>query len=478
MEPSTIALPSRTRWLALVVLCAGALMAIVDETIVAVSLPVIQSDLGFTQAGASWITGAYLIAFAGLLLLAGRLGDLVGRRRVFLVGLAGFTVSSALCGLAPNPVVLVAARFVQGIGGAAMTAVLLGMIVTLFTEPGERARAIGAFSFVQASGGTLGALIGGLVTEALSWHWIFYLNVPLGVLAFLLALRVLPGDEAPHTRQRLDVPGAVLATGGLATLIYAITGLERTGWEEACAFGVVAAALLGGLVLRQRKTDAPLLPLRLLRSRRLVGANVVLLLLVAAMFGFMFLTMLTVQRVFSFDTRQAGLAMAPVSVAIAVLSLIVTPRLNPRFGERLVLPVGLTVIAVGFALLATLPPEASYVPHLLPALMLLGTGFGLAMPSLMSLGMAEATPRDSGVASGLFNTTQQVGGALGLSTLLVVATAHADARLAEGTPEPLALLDGYRLSFGIGVGLVLTACAMTLVLLSRRGPGTERPARS
>ncbi|EHR63744.1 MFS transporter [Saccharomonospora cyanea] len=470
MEPSTIAAPSRTRWLALTVLCAGALMAIVDETIVAVSLPAIQSDLGFTQAGASWITGAYLVAFAGLLLLAGRLGDLVGRRRVFLAGLAGFTVSSALCGLAWNPAVLVAARFVQGIGAAAMTAVLLGMIVTLFGEPGERAKAVGAFSFVQASGGTIGMLVGGLVTEALSWHWIFYLNVPVGVLAFPLALRVLPTDEGTRTRQRLDVPGAVLVTGGFATGIYAITRLEQPGGAGTFALGVVAAALLGGFALRQKRATTPLLPLRLLRSRRLVGANAVLLLLVAAMFGFMFLTVLTMQRVLFLDARQAGLAMVPVSVAIAVLSLGVTPRLNTRFGERTVLPAGLIVIAGGLTLLANLPADAGYASHLLPALTLLGVGFGLAMPSLMSLGMAEATPQDSGAASGLFNTTQQVGGALGLSTLLVVAAAHTDERLAGGAPERLALLDGYRLAFGIGVGLVLTALAVALLLGRRPRP--------
>ncbi len=470
MEPSTITAPPRTRWLALTVLCAGALMAIVDETIVAVSLPAIQSDLGFTQVGASWITGAYLVAFAGLLLLTGRLGDLVGRRRVFLAGLAGFTVSSALCGLAWNPAVLVAARFVQGIGAAAMTAVLLGMIVTLFGEPGERAKAVGAFSFVQASGGTIGMLAGGLVTEALSWHWIFYLNVPVGVLAFPLALRVLPADEGTHTRQRLDVPGAVLVTAGLATGIYAITRLEQHGGAGTFALGVVAATLLGGFALRQKRATTPLLPLRLLRSRRLVGANAVLLLLVAAMFGFMFLTVLTMQRVLFFDARQAGLAMVPVSVAIAVLSLGVTPRLNTRFGERIVLPTGLIVIAAGLALLANLPADAGYTPHLLPALTLLGVGFGLAMPSLMSLGMAEATPQDSGAASGLFNTTQQVGGALGLSALLVVAAAHTGERLAEGAPERLALLDGYRLAFGIGVGLVLTALAVALLLGKRPRP--------
>ncbi|MEY7974473.1 MFS transporter [Saccharomonospora xinjiangensis] len=469
MELSTVAAPRRSRRLALATLCAGALMAIVDETIVAVSLPAIQADLGFTQAGASWITSAYLIAFAGLLLLAGRLGDLVGRRRVFLAGLAGFTVSSVLCGLAWDPATLVVARFVQGIGAAAMTAVILGMIVTLFPQPGERARAVGAFSFVQASGGTIGMLIGGLVTEALSWNWIFFLNVPFGVLAFPLALSVLPQDQDTNTRQRLDTLGAVLVTGGLGTGIYAITRLEHDGGAATAALGVLAAALLGGFALRQRKATDPLLPLRLLRGR-LVGASIALLLLVAAMFGFMFLTMLTMQRVLGFDARQAGFAMVPVSVVIAVLSLVVTPRLSMRFGERAVLATGLAGIAIGIALLANLPLDAGYVTHLLPAMTLMGAGMGLAMPTLMSLGMAETTPQDSGTASGLFSTTQQVGGALGLSSLLVVAATHTGDRLAEGTPERLALLDGYRLGYGIGTGLVIAALAVAVFLWSRPKP--------
>lgn len=356
-----------------------------------------------------------------------------------------------------------------------MTAVALGMIVGLFPDARDRARAIGVFAAVQAVGGTLGMLVGGLVTDALSWHWVFLLNVPLGVAAFALAVRLLPDDSGRDADVRLDVVGAILVTTGVATAVYTVSRLDRYGPTSAhtLGFAAVAAALLGGFAVRQTRAADPLLPPRLLVSRRLLGANAVLLLLVAAMFGFMFLTALTLQRALGFDARQAGLAMVPTSVVIAVLSTVVTPKLIGRVGDRRVLPLGLAVVVAGFVLLTRVPADADYATDLLPALILLGSGFGLAMPALMSSGTAEATPRDSGVVSGLFNTTQQFGGALGLAGLLAVAAARTDAAANGGESERL--LDGYRLGFGVAAGLTLTALAAAL-LLGRRRSGTRADA--
>lgn len=451
---------------ALAVLCAGALMAIVDETVVAVSLPAIGADLGFSPAGLAWVTSAYLIAFAGLLLFAGRLGDLVGRRRVFLVGMAVFTSASVLCGLAWHPAVLVTARFVQGAGGAAMTAVILGIIVTLFDSPRPRAKALGAFGFVQASGGTLGMLVGGVVTELASWHWVFFVNVPVGLVALVLAVRVVPDDRGAGLSAGMDLPGAALVTGALVAGIATIVRIEEHGWASGhTALGAaVSGLLLTAFALRQSRASTPLLPPRLLRSRVLAGANAVLLLLVASMFGFMFGTVLLLRTVLGFDARETGFAMVPAALAIALFSLGITPRAITRFGERVVLTTGLVAVVGGLGILARTPLSADYPVHVLPALLLLGTGFGLAMPALMSWGMAEATPADSGTVSGLFNTTQQVGGALGLSTLLVVAAARTRALFADGTPEPTAMLAGYRLGYLLAAGLVLVALLIALTV--------------
>ncbi|TWE14264.1 DHA2 family efflux MFS transporter permease subunit [Prauserella muralis] len=465
-----------SRWLALAVLCAGALMAIVDETIVAVSLPAIQRDLGFSQSGLAWVTGAYLIAFAGLLLLGGRLGDLLGRRRVFLAGLVVFTAASVLCGLAWTSGALVVARFVQGIGAAALTAVILGMIVTLFPEPRERAKAIGAFSFVQASGGTIGTLAGGLITQVVSWHWIFFVNVPIGLVALGLALRLLDRERGTGLGAGADVPGAALVTGALMTLVYTIIRVEEHGWASAhtLGFGALGLALLAAFLVRQAKAANPLLPLRVFRSRRLSGANVALFLLVASMFGFMFTTVLYLREVVGLGARETGFAMVPTAAAIAVVSLGVSARLNTRFGEWRVLLAGLVLLVAGLALLGIAPADASYIADVLPALALLGTGFGMAMPALMALGMADATPEDSGLASGLFNTTQQVGGALGLAVLAVLSATRTTTLLGQGSDETAALLGGYQLAYRIGAGIVLVTLVFAALAL-RPAPAAKAP---
>ena len=459
----------RSRLLTLIVLCAGALMAIVDETIVAVSLPAIQRDLGFTPSGLAWVTSAYLIAFGGLLLLFGRLGDVLGRKRVFLAGLAVFTAASAACGLAWSAPVLLVARFVQGAGAAALTAVVLGMIATLFPEPGERAKAIGAFSFVQASGGTIGSLSGGLITQAASWHWIFAVNVPIGAAALGFAARLLP-SEPGRTTSRTDVPGAVLVTAALMTLVCTITNAEQHGWASTrtAGFGAAALALLAGFVARQASAETPLLPLRLFRSRRLSGANVVLFLLVAAMFGFMFTTVLYLRQVAGLSAQSTGAAMIPPAAVIAAVSLGLSAKLNARFGERRVLLVGLALLVLGLGLLGRLPLDALYATDVLPGLLVLGVGFGMAMPALMAQGMADATPADAGLLSGVYNTTQQVGGALGLAVLAVVAATRTESLRAAGAEPALALLGGYHAAYLTGMGAV--AVALLVASAALRSP--------
>nr|WP_042181896.1 MFS transporter [Kibdelosporangium sp. MJ126-NF4] len=465
----------RSRLFALIILCAAALMAIVDETIVAVSLPAIQRDLGFTQSGLAWVTSAYLVAFGGMLLLFGRLGDIFGRRRVFLTGLTVFTIASALCGFAWNAPVLLVARFVQGVGAAALTAVVLGMIVTLFPEPGERAKAIGAFSFVQASGGTIGSFSGGLITQAASWHWIFAVNVPIGIAALVFATRLLPHQPGTRTA-RTDAPGAVLVTAALMTLVYTITTIEHHGWASVhtAGFGAAALALLGAFLVRQAKAANPLLPLRLLRLRGLSGANVVLFLLVAAMFGFMFTTVLYLRQVAGLSPQSTGVAMIPPAATIAVVSLGLSAKLNTRFGERRVLLAGLVLIIVGLGLLGRVPLDAVYVADVLPALIVLGLGCGMAIPALMALGMSATAPQDAGLASGLFNTTQQVGGALGLAALAVLSATRTEAQRAIGAEPMAALLSGYHAAYLAGAGIVVVALVVGTVALRRPAAPEQR----
>ncbi len=395
-----------SRWLALVVLCAGMLMIILDQTIVNVALPAIQEDLGFSSAGLAWVVNAYLIAFGGLLLLAGRLGDLIGRRTVFLAGLAVFTVASLLCGLAASPEMLIAARFVQGVGGALSSAVILGMIVTMFPSPGEQAKAIGVFSFVASAGASIGLLAGGVLTQALNWHWIFFVNVPIGIAAWLFAARLLAPETGLGLRAGADAPGAVLVTAALMLGVYTIVD------AHSLALGAVAVALLVAFTWRQARTERPLLRLGLLRSRAVAGANVVQLLMVAGLLGMFFLAVLYLQRVLGYDAVETGTAFLPVSVAIGTLSLGFSARLNGRFGPRAVLLAALALITAGLAYLTQAPVDGDYFVDILPAMLVLGIGGGLAFPALMTLAMSGVAPEDSGLASGLVNTTQQVGGSV------------------------------------------------------------------
>jgi EmrB/QacA subfamily drug resistance transporter len=466
------------RWLALVVMCAGMLMIILDGTIVNVALPSIQRDLGFSQADLAWVVNAYLVAFGGLLLLAGRLGDLIGRTRIFLAGLTLFTGASLVCGLSSSAEMLVVARFVQGIGGAMTSAVILGMIVTTFPQPREQAKAIGIYSFVASAGASIGLLAGGVLTQLLSWHWIFFVNLPFGVATGLLALRLLERERGIGLAAGADVPGAALVTSGLMLGVYTIVAAADHGWGSAhtLGFGALAVALLAGFVARQATARTPLLPLAIFRSRNVTGANLVQMLMIAGLFGMFFLGVLYMQRVLGFDAIEIGLAFLPVSLGIGVLSLGFSPRLNMRFGPRAVLLAGLALVAVGLALLARVPVDGAYVVDLLPTMLLFGVGAGLAFPALMTLAMSGATASDSGLASGLVNTTQQVGAALGLAVLATLATSRSDGLRAAGESTAAALTSGYQLAFGIGAGLVGVALALAAFVL--RSPAAEQAAQA
>jgi EmrB/QacA subfamily drug resistance transporter len=463
----------RARWIALVVLCAGMLMIILDQTIVNVALPSIQSDLGFSQSSLAWVVNAYLIAFGGLLLLAGRLGDLIGRKTIFMVGLTVFTAASLLCGIADSQGLLIGARFVQGIGGALTSAVILGMIVTMFPEPRERAKAIGVYSFVAAAGASIGLLAGGVITEAINWHWIFFVNLPIAVATGLLAARLLGRDRGIGLDRGADVLGALLIVGSLMLGVYAIVGTTDHGWGSVNTIGLGAAAiaLLAGFIVRETRTETPLVPLRIFRSRNLAGANVIQALMVAGMFGMFFLGAIYMQRVLGYDALEVGLAFLPVAVLIGALSLGFSARLNMRFGARATLLPGLGMMVAGLLLFARAPVDADYVTDLLPVMVLLGIGAGLCFPSLMTLAMAGATPEDSGLASGLVNTTLQVGGALGLAVVATLSTSRTSTLLAGGDSTASALTGGFHLAFLIGAGLVVAAIGVAVAVLRPAAAG-------
>ena len=460
--------PTSSRWLSLIILCAGFLMIVLDQTIVNVALPSIQRDLGFAQSSLAWVVNAYLIAYGGLMLLAGRLGDLIGRKRVFLGGLALFTAASLLCGAAVSQPMLIAARFVQGVGGAASSAVILGMIVALFPEPAERARAIGVFSFVAASGGAIGLLAGGFLTQALNWHWIFFVNLPIGVVTAVLAARLLASDRGIGLGAGADVVGACLVTAALMLGVYTIvtSGPSGLGSPHTLGGGAVAVLLFAAFVLRQATARTPLLPLRLFRSRNVTGANVIQACMVAALFGFFFLGSLDLERVQRYGPLAIGLAFLPVTLGMGSLSIGASARLITRFGARRVLLTGLAVMAVGLVLLARGPLHSAYVRDWLLPLVLLGVGGGLSFPALTILAMSDATPSDAGLASGLLNTTTQVGGALGLAVLATLATTRTGQLLGQGQSPAAALSGGYHLAWAIGAGLVVATIVLAATVLT------------
>jgi len=465
----------RARWVALYVLCTGVLMIVLDVTVVNVALPSIQSDLGFSQSSLAWVVNSYLIAFGGLLLLSGRLGDLISRRGVFLVGLTVFTISSFICGLADSDVMLVVARFAAGVGGAMTTAVVLGMIVTMFPEPREQAKAIGVYAFVASAGGSVGLLAGGVLTQALSWHWIFFINIPIGIATVLLTLRLLEHDRGPGFGHGADVPGALLITASLMLGVYTIVDpAAEEGWGSltTIACGAGSFLLLLAFIAREATVSNPLVPLRIFLSRNVSGANLVQALTVAGMFGLFFLGVLYMQEVLGYDALQTGFAFLPTTVVMGTLSVKFSEPLIMRFGARGCLTPGLLLIAAGLALFAMVPVDGNYLTDILPAIVLLGAGVGVSFPSLMTLAMSGATKADAGLASGLINTTAQVGAAIGLAVLATIAASKTEDLLAAGEPRAEALTGGYETSFWIASGLVLLALVVALVVLER----VEEPA--
>ena len=465
---TTHEMTDRNRWIALYVLCVGMLMIVLDVTVVNVALPSIQDDLGFSQSSLAWVVNAYLISFGGLLLLAGRFGDILGRKSVFMAGLAVFTVASILCGFAQSQELLVAARFIQGVGGAMTSAVILGMIVTMFPEPREQAKAIGVYGFVASAGGSIGLLVGGVVTQSINWHWIFFINIPLGIATAVLASRLLKRDEGIGFGDGADVPGAVLITTSLMLGVYTIVKPAADhGWgsSQALTLGAVSLALLVAFIVREARARNPLMPLSIFRSRNVSGANVLQMLLVPGMFGTFFLGALYLERVLGYDALEIGLAFLPATLVMGTMSLRYSERLVMRFGARNTLLPGLVLVGVGLALFTGAPVDGDYVTDILPVMILLGFGIGLSFPPLMTLAMSGVKPQEAGLASGLVNTSAQVGGALGLAVLATVSATHSDGLIADGEATAAALTSGYHLAFWIGAALVVAAFVVALTVL-------------
>ncbi|MGA8218234.1 MAG: DHA2 family efflux MFS transporter permease subunit [Solirubrobacterales bacterium] len=455
----------RSRWIALYVLCAGMLMIVLDITVVNVALPSIKSDLGFNQSSLAWVVNAYLITFGGLLLLAGRLGDLVGRRTIFLIGMAVFVAASVLCGASQSEAMLIGARLLQGIGGAMTSAVILGMIVTMFPEPAEQAKAVGVYAFVASAGGAVGLLLGGVITQVISWHWIFFLNVPIGLATALFARRLLENDKGIGFGEGADLLGAVLITSSLMLGVYTIVEpAAKDGWGASTTLLLGAGSLvLGALfIAREATAKTPLIPLRIFKSRNVSGANLVQILTVAGMFGMFFMGSLYLQLVQGYDALQIGLAFLPVTIIMGTLTGRYSEPLIMRFGARTLLFPGLGLVAAGLVFFTRAPVDATYVTDVLPVLVLLGTGVGICFPALMTIAMSGATRADAGLASGLVNTSAQVGGAIGLAVLATLSTSRSNALEDAGHSTASALTSGYHLAFWVAAGLVVAAIGVAL----------------
>lgn len=460
------------RWRALYVLCTGVLMIVLDTTIVTVALPTIQEDLGFSAGSLTWVLNAYMLVFGGFLLLGGRLGDLYGQRRLFLLGLAAFTLASLACGVAPTRTALIAARAVQGLGGAIVTAVALSLIMNLFTDANERAKALGIYGFVCAAGGSIGELLGGVVTSELGWPWIFLINLPIGIATYLACTRLLPRDGRAGSHRNLDAGGAITVTLGLMLAVYAVVGGNEAGWSSARTLGLLGAAvlLLGLFLVIESRVAVPLMPLRLFRLRNVAVSNVLAVLWAAGMFGWFVISALYMQYVLGYDPMQVGLAFLPADVIMAVFSAGLSARLVIRHGVRLPAVVGLLIAALGLALFSLAPLDGAFVTHVLPGMVLLGVGAGLAFNPLLLAAMNDVEGSESGVASGLVNTAFMMGGALGLAVIASLADARTRVLQGGGADALVALHDGYRLAFLAGAVVSALAAAGACLL-------TDRPSR-
>jgi EmrB/QacA subfamily drug resistance transporter len=467
----------RTRWLALLVLCCGDLMIVLDTTIVNVALPSIREDLAFSETSLAWVVNAYLLTFGGFLLLGGRLGDLFGHRRLFVIGTALFTAASLACGLATSQGVLLGARAVQGLAGAIVSAVALSLIVTLFTEPGERAKAMGVFGFVAAGGGSIGVLLGGVLTDALSWHWVFLVNLPVGVAVVAACLVLLPAGGGQAGAGRLDVAGAVTVTAALMLAVYAIVNGNDAGWASGRTLGLLAAAavLLAAFLVIEARVPSPLMPLGLFRLRNVATANVVGVLWAAAMFAWFFISALYLQLVLGYSPLEVGLAFLPANLIMAAFSIGLSARLVMRFGIRAPLATGLLLSAAGLVLFARAPVGGSFAVDVLPSMILLGIGAGMAFNPVLLAAMSDVSPSESGLASGVVNTSFMMGGALGLAILASLAASRTDSLLASGDDSLTALNGGYQAAFLVGAVFAAAAAVIGGALLraGRPAPAPE-----
>jgi len=471
MIPNLLTIPQsasdRRRWIALVVVCLGQLMIILDATIVTVALPTIQQDLHFSQAALTWVVNAYLITYGSLVLLAGRAGDLVGRKNVFLTGVLVFTAASVLCGLAQDPTMLVAGRFLQGAGGAMSGGVIIALIVTGFTEPNERAQAMGVFTFTVAGGGSIGLLAGGMLTQWMSWHWVFFINLPIGLATLLLGRVLIEDHEGLGLREGVDVLGSILVTAALMLGVYAIVTSAEYGWASAhtLAFGGGAIALLMGFIWLETRLENPILPLRILAIRSLTGASAARAMLATGIFTTFFIGALYLQHVRGYDAVGTGLAFMPHTVALGALSLGVTARLMRRFGPHRLLAFGLVMVIIALVLLASAGQQDGYFPRLFVAYALFGIGAGTAFMPLTIIAMAEVPAADAGLAAGIGNVSMQVSAAIGLAALGTIATDHSRALLVQGQSLTNALNGGYQLAFTIAAGCVAVGLLIVLVVL-------------
>ncbi len=464
--------PDRRRWASLIVVCLAQLMIVLDVTIVNVALPSIQHDLHFSQSNLTWVVNAFLVSFGSLLLLAGRLGDLIGRRRVFLGGLVTFTAASLLCGIAPSEGALIAARFLQGVGAAAQASVILAIIVTEFPAVTDRARAMSAYVFVSVAGGSLGLLAGGLLTEALSWHWVFFVNIPIGAATFALGYALIRSDRGLGLGHGIDWLGSLLVTASLMSAIYSIVGATSHGWTSSnvLTFAGLAALLMAAFVAVESRIPNPIMPLRILRVPGLVNASLVRGFLVTGMYSTFFLGTLYLEQIRHYSALQTGAAFLPWTLTVAVLSQGITSRLVARFGPLAVLAAGMATAVGGLLLFSTVGPDTAFFPTIFFASFSLGLGIGNAFMPLLTVAMANVPAADAGLGSGITNVSQQISGALGLAVLSTLAANHTKTLLAQGDDRAGSLIGGYQLAFLIGAAAISAGIALAFALLRTRKP--------
>lgn len=462
--------PHNKQWLTLIVLCLGELMIVLDTTIVNVALPSIRNDLGFSETSLVWVVNAYMLTFGGFLLLGGRLGDFYGHRKVFLIGLTLFVLASLACGIANSQSVLIVARAIQGLGGAVVSAVALSLIMDLFTEPNERAKAMGVYGFVCAGGGSIGVLLGGLLTSAFSWHWIFLVNLPIGIAVYVLCMQLLPRDQTQTDATSHDVGGAFTITASLMLAVYAIVNGNEAGWTsmQTIMLLLLSAALLIAFILIEQRVKTPLIPLGIFLLHNLAIANVTAVLWAASMFAWFFISALYMQSVLGYSALQVGLAFLPANLIMAAFSLGISARLIMRFGLKIPLASGLLFAAIGLALFARLPLEGNFTIDVLPGMLLLGLGAGIAFNPMLLAAMNDVEPSDSGLASGVINTSFMMGGALGLAILASLAAMHTRHLADNGISAVTALNGGYQLAFAIGALFALAGAILSLFLTSKR----------